>query len=250
MDVFEADLAAYREWWLFGGDKPRRQSTCDEYIRHIRHWWEWTTNNLPAQPTTPTLRGVNAYIRVLRQRNEHAVVGFVRAIKSWSKWLVEDGTVTEDPLATLKFVKSPTPQRTPVAELEDIEAQLATCSGDSLEDVRDRAMILVLRDTGMRRGELSLMTWDRIDFKEATIFLPNDSVKNGRGRTVSVEPDTVRAIHKYRRRLFEWELTNKRYPSDRVWIGRLGEMTSNGIGQMFERRSKAAGVDAPAHNEG
>ena len=84
-------------------------------------------------------------------------------------------------------------------------------------------MILVLRDTGMRRGELSLMTWDRVDFNEATIFLPNDSVKNARGRTVAIEPDTVRAIHKYRRRLFEWELTNKRYPSDRVWIGRLGE---------------------------
>ena len=147
----------------------------------------------------------------------------------------------------MKFVKSPTPQRMPVAELEDVEAQLATLLGDSLEDVRDRAMILVLRDTGMRRGELSLMTWDRIDFKEATIFLPNDSVRT-QGKDVSVEPDTVRAIHKYRRRLFEWGLTNKRYPSDRVWIGRLGEMTSNGIGQMLERRSKAAGVDAPAHS--
>ena len=108
-----------------GGRKPRAQSTLDEYTRHLRRWWEWTCANLPAQSTTPTLRGVNAYKRVVRERSEHAFIGFLRAIKSWTTWLVEDGTLTEDPLASLAFVKPPKPHpdRTPVAELADMEAQ-------------------------------------------------------------------------------------------------------------------------------
>ena len=54
--------------------------------------------------------------------------GSLRAIKAWTTWLVDDGTLTEDPLASLPFVKPPKPHpdRTPVAELADMEAQLAT----------------------------------------------------------------------------------------------------------------------------
>jgi len=174
VDVFQADLAAYADWWLVGGSKPRAQSTLAEYQRHIRHWWAWTTESQQTCSTTPTVRGVNAYIRVLRQRNEHAVVGFVRAIKSWCLWLIDDGSITEDPLATLAFVKSPKPDpaNTPVADNLSIEAQLATCD-TSMEGQRDRAIIMVLRDTGMRRGELALMTWDNLDLQGATVYLPN-----------------------------------------------------------------------------
>jgi len=249
VDVFQADLAAYADWWLVGGRKPRAQSTLAEYQRHIRHWWAWTTESQQTCSTTPTVRGVNAYIRVLRQRNEHAVVGFVRAIKSWCLWLVDDGAITEDPLATLGFVKSPKPDpaNTPVADDLSIEAQLATCD-TSMEGQRDRAIIMVLRDTGMRRGELALMTWDNLDLQGATVYLPNENTKSNVGRRVGIEVDTVRSIHRYRRALLEWENKNARYPCERVWVGRFGPMSSNGIGQMLHRRSEEACVRAPAHS--
>jgi integrase len=232
-----------------GGRKPRAQSTLDEYTRHLKRWWEWTCANLPAQSTTPTLRGVNAYTRVIRERSEHAYIGFLRAVKAWTTWLVDDGTLTEDPLASLPFVKPPKPHpdRTPVAELADLEAQIATCTSNSLEDVRDRAIILVLAQTAMRRGELARMTWDDVDLKNGTIYIPNEVAKNGRGRTVGIEADAIRAIFKYQRTLFDWENRNKRYPSIRVWLGRRGPLNSNAVGHMLARRSTKAGVRAPAH---
>src|SRR5688572_29886889 len=98
MNVFEADLAAFGDWWLTGGRKPRSQSTLGGYSRQIRNWWTWTCEHLPAQSTTPTLRGVNAYRRVLRQQNEHTAALFVRAIKAWTQWQMSDGEITEDPL--------------------------------------------------------------------------------------------------------------------------------------------------------
>ena len=186
----------------------------------------------------------------IRERSEHAFIGFLRAIKAWTTWLVDDGTLTEDPLASLPFVKPPKPHpdRTPVAELADMEAQIATCASNSLEDVRDRAIILVLAQTAMRRGELARMTWDDVDLKNGTIYIPNEVAKNGRGRIVGIEADAIRAIVKYQRTLFDWENRNKRYPSIRVWLGRRGPLNSNAVGHMMARRSKKAGVRAPAHS--
>ena len=63
---------------------------------------------------------------MIRERSEHAFIGFLRAIKAWTTWLVAEGTLTEDPLASLRFVKPPKPHpdRTVVAELADMEAQI------------------------------------------------------------------------------------------------------------------------------
>ena len=68
----------------------------------------------------------------------------------------------------------------------------------------------------MRRGELPRMRWDDLDLKKGTINIPNEVAKNGRGRTVGIEADAIRAIVKYQRTLFDWENRNRRYPSNRV----------------------------------
>ena len=49
------------------------------------------------------------------------------------------------------------------------------------------------------------MTWDDVDLKNGTIYIPNEVAKNGRGRTVGIEADAIRAIFKYQRTLFDWE---------------------------------------------
>ena len=155
---------------------------------------------------------------MVRERSEHAFIGFLRAIKAWIAWLVlvDDGTVTEDPLATLPFVKPPKPHpdRTPVAELADMEAQIATCTSKSLEDVRDRVITLVLAESAMCRGELARMTWDDVDLKSGTIYIPNEVAKNGRGRTVGIEADSIRAIVKYQRTLFRLGESQSALPID------------------------------------
>ena len=41
MDLFEAELAAFGDWWLTGGKKRRAESTLAEYQRQMRRWREW-----------------------------------------------------------------------------------------------------------------------------------------------------------------------------------------------------------------
>lgn len=173
----------------------------------------------------------------------------VRALKTYGRWIPIDDPGAVNPVATLEYLARPETERTPIAELADIEKLLATCDGDTMEDARDKVIICLLRATGMRRGELAQMEWSHVDRDAMTVRLPPRNTKSGKGRTVCYDRDTAQAMRLYVRRLERWEDENRRDFShtDRVWIGRLGPLSSNGIGQMIERRAKVARVDITAH---
>ena len=252
MSDFAADVEAFRVWWRTAGKKVRRQSTCDEYVRHVRHWMAWQATQ-PSEPSsTPTLRGVSAYVAHLLDRSEWVAYDALKALKAWSRFLEWEGSVDVSPLKGMPNRDQPETTRTPVAELGEIEKLLDTCSGDSLEDSRDSAVICMLRCAGMRRGELIALTWDDIDFTENTVQLRNETVKNGRGRLVAFDVATRRALKVYRRRIDEHEVANMRdltsWAEGRVWVSRQGFFTGSGFTQMLERRSAAAGVYVTAHS--
>lgn len=249
---FDSDISAFRAWWRTAGKRVRRQSTCDEYVRHIRKWMEWQQSQ-PGEPSaTPTLRGVSAYVSHLVERSEWVAYDALKALKAWGRFLEWDGTVTVSPLKDVPNREQPSTKRTPVAELADIARLLETCSGGSMEDARDAAIICLLRCTGMRRGELIALRWDDIDFGEGTVQLRNETVKSGKGRTVAFDVATRRALKLYLRRIDERELRARRdytsWTEGRVWISTHGLLTGGGLGQILQRRSQLAGVDIPAHS--
>lgn len=247
VELFDVELAAFKAWWLTGSSTRRAESTCDEYIRQLRHWHEWAEQQ---GLTTLTIRTARAYIAEVRARSEWAAVGAVRALKAFSKWRSIDDPAVADELAELPYLARPDTTRTPVAELDDIQAVLDTCATNSLEDIRDRAIICLLRATGMRRSELARMEWHDVDLKERTVFLPYTNTKSRKGRTVAFDIDTMDALRRYLRRLDQYEIDNciDFEGTDRVWVGRLGPMTPNGIGQMITRRARDAGVDITTHS--
>jgi len=145
------------------------------------NWMAWQATQ-PSEPSnTPTLRGVSAYVAHLLDRSEWVAYDALKALKAWSRFLEWEGSVDVSPLKGMPNRDQPETMRTPVAELGEIEKLLDTCSGDSLEDSRDRAVICMLRCAGMRRGELIALTWDDIDFTDNT-----DSFATRRSRTVGV----------------------------------------------------------------
>jgi len=231
VSVFEADLVAFTAWWRTGGRRRRAQSTCDEYVRQLRHWMRWQQSQPIEASSTPTLRGVRAYVADLSGRPAWVAYGAVKALKAWSRFLVDDGSADVDALKGLANLEQPETSKTPVATLDEIARLLDTCSGDCLEDARDRAVISLLRCTGMRRGELIQLTWDDIDFREATVHLRNETVKGGKGRTVAFDVATRKALKVYRRRIDSHELSNARDLTSwtqRVWVSRQASSRAAG----------------------
>ena len=156
MGMFETDLAAFGDWWLTGGKRRRAESALAEYARHLRRWHDWAERQSEPGLSTLTIRSTRAYLVFCHKRSEWRAVEACRALKTFAKWIALDEG-RDDPLAALDYLERPTPERTPIADMSDIESVLATCSTSSLEDVRDRALICLLRATGARRGEVALM---------------------------------------------------------------------------------------------
>jgi integrase len=250
MDTFEADLAAFIVWWCTGGRKVRSRSTVDEYVRHLRHWMRWQQAQ-PGEPTSiPTLRAARAYIAEVREHSAWNAYGATKSLKAWSRFLVVDGLADVDPLAGLPNLAQPEATRTPVAELDAIQAILDTCDSNSLEGSRDAAIISLLRCTGLRRGELIALEWSDIDFDNNVITLRSSTTKSGKRRVVAFDVITRRALKVYRRRVGQREMDRRRDLTSwttRVWVSRNGILSATGLSQMLRRRSKIANVDLPSH---
>lgn len=51
-----------------------------------------------------------------------------------------------------------------------------------------RPLVILAMNTGMRRGEITSLTWQRVDFQRNCIYVTN--TKNGRGRTIPMNEQT------------------------------------------------------------
>jgi site-specific recombinase XerD len=152
------------------------------------------------------------------------------------KWLVTEGELADNPMATLEVPKL---SEKPVDVLSDDELSrlLKACQGRDFTDIRDTAILLFLLDTGVRRSELIGLRLDDIDVygnQTATV-----TGKGDRGRIVVFGARTAKALDKYLRSRDRHE--HAMCPE--VWLGRLGPLTTNGLRMMLRRRGDQAGVD-------
>lgn len=148
-----------------------------------------------------------------------------------------------------------------VASQDALDKVLAQCAGDSLYDIRNRAAILMLTDTGMRNGELCSMNADILDTCEV-------SEENGvKQYSYVIRSEKRRASQNPHRRVFWYEETHtalkkwykaraeyvKMFPprdAEALFIstkdshGKTGSrMTHYTIGLMLRSLSAKAGID-------
>ena len=102
-------------------------------------------------------------------------------------------------------VKAAEPAACSVAEIQQILSALEQ------EPIKWRAFVQLLIDTGIRRGECCGLQWKDVDFKQNTItvngnlcYTPQkgvylDTPKNGRSRTIDVDPRVMTLLRQYRR---------------------------------------------------
>jgi site-specific recombinase XerD len=156
-----------------------------ETLRAYRGWLDRFT---AAQPDSTPL-AVRQFFVTLQHLSASRQHQAYRTLKTFFRWCVEVGTLAENPMRGFTMR---TPKTLPdVPTEEELRAVLAACS-DTLEGVRNRALILVLADSGLRAGEvLHLLVED---------WRPSDRglfVRAGKGRkdrVAFVGPTTTRLL--------------------------------------------------------
>ncbi|MDO9546760.1 MAG: tyrosine-type recombinase/integrase [Pelolinea sp.] len=159
---------------------------------------------------------------------------FFRVLRSFLYWyeLEDDLLGWTNPIQKVK-VKSPRQEPLEPADIDAVKAMIGVCE-NNFTGVRDRLIILVLLDTGLRASELLAM-----DFINVNPIVGTLQIMHGKGdkfRLVYLGKKSRLALRSYMRK------TGNREGA--LFIGIHGErLTYTGLRLLLKRRAKKAGVE-------
>jgi len=188
-------------WWL---RREGRRSFDSDAIRHFFIYLQ-TAHELPEGRwgEVGEVRGDKTGRRVADSVRYRAVAArtvadYRRHITTLCNWMVAQQYISESPMASVRaIIDREGVHDFRVFSREDIRRVLLAAKqkqGNSIRNLRDYAICLLLLDTGLRATELCDLTWSKMDFdqRRATI-----SGKGDKRRTVYWSADTNRALWAY-----------------------------------------------------
>ena len=111
-----------------------------------------------------TADDVGSYFAARRQRVAAVTLLGVRSsLRYYYGWLVCEGVRPDDPCAAIHIDTPSSPAKEPFSD-DDLKRLLAAC-----RTARERALVLVLLDTGLRPAELLRMRSEHIDWKRGMV---------------------------------------------------------------------------------
>lgn len=160
---------------------------------------------------------------------------YYRSLQPFFAWAVSEGEMRSSPMERMK---PPLVPEQPVAVLTEtqIEALLHACRGTAFEDRRDEAIVRLLLDTGMRRGECAALAVTDVDLDQDVAVVLG---KGRRQRACPFGKRTARAIDRYLR----LRRSHPHAATTQLWLGYRGPLSGDGIMQMLQRRGARAGID-------
>ena len=154
------------------------------------------------------------------------------AVKQFARWLGAEGYLDTD---AVLLIRPPKLDQKPVPALTDEELRrlVRACAGAGVRDKRDKAMLLLLRDTGLRAGELLSLDVGDVDLTACVVVIRRS--KGGKSRRSKFSATTAAAIDRYLRA----ELGPVSGP---LWQGRDGRLSYTGLTNSLRQRAAQAGV--------
>jgi integrase/recombinase XerC len=154
-----------------------------------------------------------------------SVAGYVRTLRVLGNWLAAEGLATAGALCGLRRPRVPHKVIEPVAD-DLLRRLLAVCS------VRDRAIVLLMLDTGLRVSEVTSIRLGDLR-PDGTLKVRG---KGARERMVPVGSTARQAIVRYLGQ------RGRGRSDDALFLGRRGEISSRGLQHMLRRLKGRVGV--------
>ena len=166
-----------------------------------------------------------------------------RNLRAFFNWLVREGEIKpgKNPMLNVGEIKVPDK---PMGMLDgdQLAALLKTCTANTFEARRDRALILVLLDNGVRASGLMGLRYtpevedtNDVDLGRGELTV---TLKGGNRLVVPIGSATAYAIDRYLRVRRDHRVSTSPW----LWLGVKGRLTDSGLRQMLRRRGAAAGI--------
>jgi len=204
---------------------------------HLRAWLVFLAKE-------PGVRGKSRIPRTTRTCRWYA-----QSMHAFCNWLVAEQYIEENPAERVELPKLEKPLIR-IIEFEEFEALLAACAAPQEKGfiadrnaARNRAILWVLWDTGIRVGELCDLRLTNFDRRQGTLIVFG---KGRKERRVALGRNALRALLYY---LDRWrqdaeELGETGNPNeDHIFLSEGGQaLTIDGIEMLFKRLRSRAGL--------
>lgn len=231
----ESALEEYLQWLTI--EKGRSRATIEAYRRDVTAfaaWWQ-PKENL-GELTTNELE---TYFTLLQStKSSSSVSRALASLRGLLRFLVDEGLLTRDPS---ERVASPRRGRTLPKPLSEGEMRrlLDAIPGATAIDLRDRALLELLYDTGVRVSEVVGLNLGDLDFDEELILVTG---KGSKQRLVPMGSTLRRVLRRYlddARGSLE-----RRRRTQAVFLNlQGGALSRQGIDFIIHRHALVAGID-------
>jgi integrase len=131
-----------------------------------------------------------SWIDSLQESHKPAgVAAYVRAVKSFFNWLIKEEVIDRSPFKNVTVKVPAEAKRTP--SRDDLDAII-----DKAKTKRDRCILTLLTDTGMRRDEAGSLLLEDVDMEEAIIYVRKSKTRK---RPVPMSARLVAAMGRWLR---------------------------------------------------
>lgn len=231
------ELADHLDSWILHLRAERKSpQTIKTYGDGVRRFIAWSEETgVPPELDRPT---VNAFVAGLLDAGAEASTARSRqlSLRRLSAWLLEEGEIDTDRLHGLKPPKLDS-KIVPELSTDELQALIQACQGKAFWERRDEAVIRLMIETGARAGEVVGLTIDDVNLREGTAVIQRG--KGGKGRTVPIGPQTVRAIDRYLR----LRKAHRLAATPQLWLGDRGKgFTYGALYSTLVYRGELAGL--------
>lgn len=163
-------------------------------------------------------RAIERWLASLEHLAQSSRSSYLASVRTFTKWLVEDGVIRTDPCAGVRPI--PRPRSVPRAQTHQaVVATLAACVDD-----RDRAIVWLMVGLGLRRAEVARARWEDYDPQGKTLLVRG---KGGHERFLPVTGEVAEALARLHLRPSGPIIRAKNHPRpiSIEWVGkRAGEL--------------------------
>lgn len=235
-----------------------RSSTRREYVRHINYLSDYLTevkavlkpsvSNLSAE----TIRDYITYLLTEKTRYERSqgrkdkYVGLsvntvnirLRTLRTMCRFWHGEGFIDHDPMSTIKPVKADEESEVEGLTEGEVERILEQYDVTQFAEWRDKTLVLLLLDTGLRIQEAISLTMERVDFTTLTISVPSKVAKNRRNREVAISKEVAKLLYELNE-----ESQNYFGETEQIFNTAYGEpYTSDSFRKRLNRLKKKLGM--------
>jgi site-specific recombinase XerD len=224
-------------WQIILRSQNKSPATITSYKRAVKLYLEWCERN--GHPKEITRAQVQTYTAELIENGKEANTVRLRqaALRAFTRWLVEEDELPDDPLIGMRAPKIPTKVVKGLSD-DQLRALIDACKGSGFTDRRDHAIVRLMSETGIRSNELVSLKVTDVDLQRGLVTIEKD--KGAKGRFSPFGVQAAAALDRYLRvRRF-----HRLAATPALWLGANGKTFAYfGLNDALRERAKKAGIE-------